>query len=228
MTKILRAPFRPTYDEEGNPLSPTSSPPSSRRVPQSTAFHLEDSTDPDYFIPPPSGGVPVAGRVDPEIKAMIQDLVQSGKTPFKKEGDLVRSAVFWFLTQRMDKIQKGYVNDGMRILQARVRNAQSLARAYDLKAFKDSNVDAILKVWLVSPNIAAEYYQSMGEVAEAVDENFAHEVRVWANSDPRFDRVREYIAEMKRASRAEEEREEARLENRGKGKKEKKPKRSRR
>src|SRR5688500_18819850 len=86
---------------EGTALEEERPPRLQRYDPEKTIANI--LADPvDYYVAPPAHGESVAmsGRVHTEIKGMVAELVQSRRTRFKTEGEVVRAAMTWFLVNQ--------------------------------------------------------------------------------------------------------------------------------
>jgi hypothetical protein len=160
------------------------------RVPTRVEDQIADPWD--YFVPPPSKGtgVPIAARVEPEVKHMISKIVQSGRTKFDTENDLLRAAVSWFIYDKFKKFHDAKFDEGVETMMLQIQMAQHQARVLDLEKFKNVNCDALTKMWaLGAEDDTLGWYELMLEKANKVHPRFGRAVRQWAESDPRLTEI---------------------------------------
>lgn len=165
----------------------------------------------DYFVPPPGKGtgVPVAARIDPETKHMISMIVQSGRTKFDTENDIIRSAIHWFLYDKFKKFHESKLDEGVETMLLQIQMAQHHARVMDLERYKNVNCDALTKMWaLGAVEDTLGWFGLMLEKADRVHARFGREVRKWAMSDPRLTEIKKAWDKAGKELAEREEREE--------------------
>lgn len=100
-----------------------------------------------YFVERPVGAtVVVAARVSMEMKARIQEAVQSGKFDFANESDLTRSALHWFMHQVLGPKMDGGFQDDVRRSTAAVRRLQALRRVNNIDKLVDEVIATVVEL----------------------------------------------------------------------------------
>lgn len=74
-----------------------------RRVKLNPANHVDNTVDALYIPPVPRGeqSIRVGGQVPSAVAEQMQWLITSRRTPFQSTNDIVRSALTWFLAEKV-------------------------------------------------------------------------------------------------------------------------------
>lgn len=146
----------------------------------------------DYYVEAPKDGVPAACRVDSATKARIAEVVQSGKTRYKTESDVLRAAVHWFLLEKISPKMDGRFVADLRMQAFMIRRAQTEARIQDAVRFV-REVGSSLRALVFNDAMeqAVAIWQDAMHVLESSDEPFRSRAEKALKADPELQRVRE-------------------------------------
>lgn len=153
----------------------------------------------ELFVPTPGKeGAPIAGRVHLTMKAQIQELIQSRRTKFRLEGDVVRAALTWFLQDEGVLEALGIDRFDSRVKEMRdyLDSCANEALRLDLKEFKrkvGELVSNMLELEMLDEAIE-EFERAQAKAKNYGDESrFYQHVLQWMNTAPEFGEVRRAI-----------------------------------
>jgi len=180
--------------------TPDDTPASSSRLPLEPGASVADPFD--YYVEAPKDGVPASCRVDGATKSRIAEVVQSGKTRYKTESDVLRAAVHWFLLEKISPKMDGRFVADMRVQAFMVRRAQTEARIQDAAKFV-REVASSLKALVLNDALeqAVAIWGEALQVLQVSDEPFKSRAERALRADPELQRVRDAAAKEEQEAR---------------------------
>ena len=170
------------------PVEPAAGP---DRLPLEPDTALADPVD--YYVEAPRDGVAASCRIDGATKSRIAEVVQSGRTRYKTESDVLRAAVHWFLVEKVGPwMDSGRFLADLRIQAFAIRRAQTEARIQDAARFV-REVSSSLMALMLNDAVeqAAQVWTEAMDTLRVSDEPFRSRAEMALRRDPKLQAVRD-------------------------------------
>lgn len=144
----------------------------------------------DYYVEAPRDGVAASCRIDGATKSRVAEVVQSGRTRYKTESDVLRAALHWFLLEKVGPRMDSRFLADVRIQAFAVRRAQTEARIQDAARFVREVSSSLLA--LLSNGAqeqAEEIWKEAMETLRVSDEPFRSRAEQALRADPKLRRA---------------------------------------
>lgn len=160
--------------------------------------------DPMQWYTPGAGkdAMPMSVRVPYALRHSVDELIASRETPFKTQGELMRSALAWFVNGIWPAFKAQRLDEAMKQLNnylAEAENDAVVMNVGKLQMAAREKIGALLRIG--AKRDAAEAYLRLLRVAEDTHPKLGTLIATWAGAEAAFDPIRGLVEQIEAVMR---------------------------